>query len=138
MFDSSSGALGVGEIRTGREDGADLRRTFHLFPDKQVDADGGEDGEGHPQYSAERGPLSQRRVFPEEKDVEQEPEHCGNGKNDEEDKQVKDAFDDRLELRKFHRGLVGHCRQTPLHGAAAGRTGKIYFPRYLYSIRRTV
>ena len=83
-------------------------RTFHFFLDKQIDAEGREDGEGHPQNSAERRPFPQRCVFPEEEDVEHEPEHCGNGKDDEQDEQIKDAFDDRLELWKFHLGLVGH------------------------------
>lgn len=117
-----------------------------FFLDKQIDAEGREDGEGHPQNSAERRPFPQRCVFPEEEDVEHEPEHCGNGKDDEQDEQIKDAFDDRLELWKFHLGLVGHLGQAVFEGGewrrhiATARTAreKVHFTRYLYIIRRTV
>ncbi|WP_308776946.1 hypothetical protein [uncultured Bilophila sp.] len=73
-----------------------------LFLDKKVDAYGRQDGKSHPKDSSKRGPFTERRIFPEEEHVKHEPEYGGEGKDNQKKKKVKNAFDDGLELGKFH------------------------------------
>ena len=73
-----------------------------LFLDKKVDAYGCQDGKGHPKHSSERGPFTERRIFPEQEYIKHEPEHSGKGKDNQKEKKVKNTFDDGLKLGEFH------------------------------------
>ena len=58
-----------------------------FFLNKEVDAYGRQDGKRHPKHSSKVGPFTERRIHQE---------------NNQKKKKVKDTFDDKLELGKFH------------------------------------
>ncbi|GAB7491738.1 MULTISPECIES: hypothetical protein [Bilophila] len=73
-----------------------------FFLNKEVDAYGRQNGKRHPKHSSKGGPFTERRILPEQEYIKHEPEYRCKGKNNQKKKKVKDTFDDKLELGKFH------------------------------------
>ena len=73
-----------------------------FFLNKEVDAYGRQDGKRHPKHSSKGRPFTERRILPEQEYIKHEPEYRCKGKNNQKKKKVKDTFDDKLELGKFH------------------------------------
>ena len=73
-----------------------------FFLNKEVDAYGRQDGKRYPKHSSKGGPFTKRRILPEQEYIKHEQEYRCKGKNNQKKKKVKDTFDDKLELGKFH------------------------------------
>ena len=69
-----------------------------FFLNKEVDTYGRQNGKRHPKHSSKGGPFTERRILPEQEYIKHEREYRYNQKK----KKVKDTFDDKLELGKFH------------------------------------
>lgn len=81
-----------------------------FFLNKEVDAYGYQDGKRHLKHSPKRGSFTERRVPPEQEYTKREPEYRCKGKDNRKKKKVKDTFDDKLELGKFHSALSEKIR----------------------------